>query len=242
LTTQDKTEELRFFDRQAKADKYDVFSASSNQRIIQKFHDLCGLGPDAIVADLGCGSGAFTTLLADYGYRCVGMDLSEALLQRGHEYFPGVQFVAGDVEALPFPTSTLDGVMLSGLIHHFPDPSACAREVFRVLKPGGQFFAFDPNRMNPFMYLYRDRSSPFYSNVGVTANERPILASQVADIFRAAGFHPASDYIADLHYDFVASSRVRWALPIYNFLSSTLFRPRFMRRFSAFVVTSGRKP
>jgi hypothetical protein len=38
--------------------------------------------------------------------------------------------------------------------------------------------------MNPFMWLYRDRASPFYSLVGVTENARPILAAQVAEMFR----------------------------------------------------------
>ena len=49
-----------------------------------------------------------------------------------------------------------------------------------MLKPnGGRFVAFDPNRMNPFMWLYRDRASPFYSSVGVTENDCAVLA--VAD-------------------------------------------------------------
>jgi SAM-dependent methyltransferase len=51
-------------------------------------------------------------------------------------------------------------------VHRLLDPARCASEVFRVLKPDGSFVAFDPNRLNPFMYLYRDRSSPFYSSVG----------------------------------------------------------------------------
>ena len=38
------------------------------------------------------------------------------------------------------------------------------------------------------MWLYRDRSSPFYSSVGVTENERPVLAREVAAIFERAGF------------------------------------------------------
>jgi ubiquinone/menaquinone biosynthesis C-methylase UbiE len=242
LGSQDKAEEKAFFGAQAKADKYDVFSAASNQRIVQSFSDLSGLGAGAVVADLGCGSGAFTTLLRDWGYQSVGLDLSEALLHRGAEHYSGVAFVTGDVEALPFPDDSLDGILLSGIIHHLPDPMACACEVFRVLKPGGSFVAFDPNRLNPFMYLYRDRSSPFYSNVGVTANERPVVPSHVANVFRSAGLSATSDFIADLQYQYVASGKVRWALPIYNFLSSTLFRPKFMARFGAFVLTSGRKP
>ena len=81
---------------------------------------------------------------------------------------------------LPFATASFDGILLSGIVHHLPDPKRCAAEVFRVLRPGGRFVAFDPNRMNPFMWLYRDRSSPFYSSVGVTENERPVLAKAVA--------------------------------------------------------------
>jgi hypothetical protein len=52
--------------------------------------------------------------------------------------------------------------------------------------------AFDPNRMNPFMWLYRDRSSPFYSSIGVTENERLVLGWQVREIFRKRRFSGAN--------------------------------------------------
>ena len=45
------------------------------------------------------------------------------------------------------------------------------------------------------MYLYRDRSSPLYSSVGVTENERPVLAHQIAAVFRAAGLRVGTDYL-----------------------------------------------
>jgi hypothetical protein len=57
-------------------------------------------------------------------------------------------------------------VLLSGMVDHFPDPSRCAAEVGRVVRRRGRFMAFDPNRMNPVMWLYRDDASPFYSPVG----------------------------------------------------------------------------
>ena len=59
--------------------------------------------------------------------------------------------------------------------------------------------------MNPFMYLYRDRASPFYSSVGVTENERPVLPFQIAGVFRDAGFAVSTDYLAGLAYRYVAS-------------------------------------
>ena len=116
-----------------------------------------------------------------------------------------------------------------------------AAEVRRVLKPGGRFVAFDPNRMNPFMWLYRDRASPFYSRVGVTENERPVLARQVAAIFASEGFRVQSDYLAGLAYRYIASERVRTLLPIYNFIDNAVFNLTIMRPFRPFVLTSGEK-
>jgi SAM-dependent methyltransferase len=127
------------------------------------------------------------------------------------------------------------------VVHHFPDPSPCAAETFRVLRPGGRFLAFDPNRMNPFMWLYRDRASPFYSSVGVTENERPVLAREVRMVFARAGFAVTSHYLAGLAYRYVASRRAQLALPIYNFIDSAVFGLPAMERLRPFVLTAGAK-
>jgi ubiquinone/menaquinone biosynthesis C-methylase UbiE len=202
---------------------------------------LSGLPAGARVVDLGCGSGIFTHLLARKGYDCAGLDISGKLLEAGRAKHPHIPFVQGDIEKLPFAAQSFDGALLSGVVHHFPDPSLCAAEVFRILRPGGRFVAFDPNRMNPFMWLYRDHASPFYSPVGVTANERPVLAREVERIFQNAGFAVSSDYLAGLAYRYVASARARLFLPIYNFVDARLFAMPFMQRFSPFVLTAGRK-
>ena len=96
--------------------------------------------------------------------------------------------------------------------------------------------------MNPFMYLYRDRSSPFYSSVGVTENERPVFAHKVAAVFGGVGFKVGTDYISDLSYRYLASSKMRWLLPAYNALDRILFAPDFMKPMRSFVLTFGRKP
>lgn len=130
---------------------------------------------------------------------------------------------------------------MSGLLHHLPNPALCAAEVWRVLKPGGAFVAFDPNRHNPFMWLYRDHASPLYSNKGVTPNERPVKPGYVAKIFRQQGFEVKTGYLSGMNYRYIASGKVRWALPAYNFVDANLFRPKFMQPFSAFVLTAGIK-
>jgi ubiquinone/menaquinone biosynthesis C-methylase UbiE len=239
---QDKQKEIAFFDGHAAADSYDVFTPETNVRLISTCMRLAGAKPGARIADLGCGSGVFTDLLSKQGYKATGLDISPKLIALGQAKYPDVEFHVGDVEHLPFADGSMDGILLSGLVHHLPDPSRCAAEAFRVLKKGGSFVAFDPNRMNPFMYLYRDRSSPFYSNVGVTENERPVLAREIAGVFRNAGFKVSTDYISDLSYRYVASSRLRWLLPAYNAIDRALFAPDFMKPLRSFVLTYGEKP
>jgi ubiquinone/menaquinone biosynthesis C-methylase UbiE len=239
---QDKQNEIAFFDAHAAADDYNVFSEAANGRLIDRFVRLTGLAPGARVIDLGCGSGVFTHLLNRRGYHVAGLDISSKLLDLARRKYPGLQFDEGDVEALPYENASVDGVLLSGIVHHLPDARQCAAEVMRVLKPKGRFVAFDPNRANPFMYLYRDRSSPFYSSVGVTANERPIRAREAADTFRAAGLEVCTDYLSGLSYRYIASPIARVALPVYNFIDDWIFRPSFMKPHSAFVLTHGVKP
>jgi ubiquinone/menaquinone biosynthesis C-methylase UbiE len=239
---QDKQKEIDFFDGHAAADSYDVFTPESNTRLIETCSRLAELKPGARIADLGCGSGVFTDLLRQQGYVPIGLDISPKLIELGKAKYPNVEFIEGDVEHLPFSSASLDGVLLSGLVHHLPDPARCAAEAFRVLKPGGAFVAFDPNRMNPFMYLYRDRSSPFYSSVGVTANERPVLAHQIASVFRRSGFKVGTDYISDLNYRYLASSKLRLLLPAYNAIDRVVFAPNFMKPLRSFVLTYGEKP
>jgi len=240
-SAQDKQKEIAFFDRHAADDDYNVFTPAASQRVIDAFIELSGLKPPARVADLGCGSGTFTTLLKGAGYDCVGLDISAKLIAVGRSKYPGVELVEGDIEHLPFPDASFDGVLLSGVVHHFPDPSRCAAEVYRVLRTGGRFVAFDPNRMNPFMWLYRDRTSPFYSPLGVTANERPVRAGEVAAVFERAGFDVTSHFLSGLAYRYVASPRVRLLLPIYNALDAAVFGLALMERLRPFVLTAGTK-
>jgi SAM-dependent methyltransferase len=238
---QDKQKEIAFFDAHAASDEYDVFTAEASARLIAAFVRLSGLPRRARVADLGCGSGVFTELLRRAGYASVGLDISPKLVALGRSKHPGLELLEGDAENLPFGNESLDGVLLSGLVHHFPDPRRLAGEVRRVLRPGGRFVAFDPNRMNPFMWLYRDRASPFYSPVGVTENERPILAWRVAEVFRNEGFRVQTDYLARLAYRYVASPATRTLLPIYNFIDAVIFELAIMKPFRPFVLTSGEK-
>ena len=241
VVQQDKRREVEFFDQHAAADEYNVFSEASNRRLLRACLDAAALRPPGVIADLGCGSGVFTSLLTKAGFTATGVDLSPRMVELARKLHRGSIFTEGDVESLPFEDETFDGVLLSGLLHHLPDPTACIREVRRILKPGGRFASFDPNRLNPFMYLYRDRSSPFYSPKGVTPNERPVLAKELARRFRAQSFEVRTEYLSNLHYRYVASATMRRLLPVYNWLDTIAFALPVARPFRAFVILAGTK-
>ncbi len=239
---QDKLAERAFFSGHAASDGYNVFSGPYTLKLFRRCVELAQLKPGAAVADVGCGSGVFSRLLREHGFKTVGLDLSYSLLAVGRRKCSGLDLVAGDAERLPFPSESLDGVMLSGIVHHLPEPGRCAGEVFRVLKPGGVFVAFDPNRLNPFMYLYRDRSSPFYSSRGVTPNERPVVPKRVRSVFSNAGFRVAPSEYMSMRYRYIADSRMKFFLLLYNGIESILFGPEALKRYRVFVLSYGFKP
>lgn len=240
---QNKRAEIRFFNEFATDEgDYNVFTEPTKRKIIRTCVELGHFQPGERVVDLGCGSGAFTALLhQNHQVNAVGLDISDRLIRYARHTYPGVTFLVGDVEAQPFDDASLDGAVLSGIVHHFPDPSQFAQEVHRVLKPGARFVAFDPNRLNPFFYLYRDKSSMFYSPVGVTPNERPIVAYETATEFARVGFKVEISYLYGLSYRYIASPVMRHLLPIYNTVDHMLFSPKFMKPFSPFVITAGQK-
>jgi demethylmenaquinone methyltransferase/2-methoxy-6-polyprenyl-1,4-benzoquinol methylase len=85
-----------------------------------------------------------------------GIDITEAMLRRGHERVAQagaadrVRLVVGQAERLPFPDDSFDALTFTYLLRYVDDPAATLRELARVVKPGGAIasleFAVPPNR------------------------------------------------------------------------------------------------
>jgi SAM-dependent methyltransferase len=236
---QDTQAEINFFTTYAEQGEYDVLTERTSKDIIARCVELGGWHTDMSIVDLGCGSGGLTRFLRQRGLRTVGIDICAPLVAIGHRTHD-LALVVGDVQNVPLADASCDGVLLSGLIHHFPNPEPLLREVYRILKPGGSFASFDPNGRNPFMWLYRDHASPLYSARGVTPNERPIDGRRIAERARVLGFHMTMSYCS-VGFTYVESSALRWLLPMYNWCESLLFSPTWLASRRAFVLMSGVK-
>jgi ubiquinone/menaquinone biosynthesis C-methylase UbiE len=100
-------------------------------------------GPSAgVVADLGCGRGTTTRLLAWRlpRYRVVAVDLSAALLAVAGSHAVGPQRAAAvlaDFHRLPFRDGSCDLAVAAFCLYHSPAPEQVISEITRCLAPGG---------------------------------------------------------------------------------------------------------
>jgi ubiquinone/menaquinone biosynthesis C-methylase UbiE len=107
---------------------------------------------DARALDAGCGAGRelkAVAALLDEG-EVVGIDLAEEMVRHAHRAarsagFDHTAFAQADVGDLPDEMEgAFDLVYCCLAHHHYPDPPAAAREVRRVLRPGGLYAIVDP--------------------------------------------------------------------------------------------------
>jgi len=97
----------------------------------------------------GCGFGLYVRHLAELGYHTVGLDIDFERVSEGSRAGVEVLHVAAG-EHLPYPDDTFDAVLSHEVIEHVADDQLAAREMLRVLRPGGRVILFCPNRLYPF--------------------------------------------------------------------------------------------
>lgn len=97
------------------------------------------LGESARVLDAGCGAGRLLPVLARFGCRPEGIDLSERMIARARRDHPGYPVTAGSLTEVPYPDDSVDGVLAWYSLIHAPDDAipAIADEFHRVLPVGG---------------------------------------------------------------------------------------------------------
>lgn len=106
------------------------------------------LGAGTSFLDIGCGGGKTAAAIAQGGAADVwGLDLSPYLLKHAASDHPGVRFIQGVVEDLPFCDQRFDGVAACFLFHEVPPRyiRQALAEIARVLRPGGRLVIVEPS-------------------------------------------------------------------------------------------------
>jgi len=94
------------------------------------------------IIDLGCGDGMISVILASLGARVFSIDISKQSLDltarrtAANRVDNRVTLLHSDATAIPLDASSVDAILCSGLLHQV-DPIQTARQIRRVLRPGG---------------------------------------------------------------------------------------------------------
>ena len=112
------------------------------------------LKDDGLMLDVGCGEGRhiFGVMQDHPTMKCIGIDMDKASLniaEEGYEYFEsisnaGAEFIEGSAYSLPFDNDSFDLIVCSEVLEHLHEYNDAIKEIHRVLKPGGKFYASVP--------------------------------------------------------------------------------------------------
>ncbi|MDR5693834.1 MAG: methyltransferase domain-containing protein [Armatimonadota bacterium] len=110
-----------------------------------------GLRPGEVVIDLGCGGG-IDTILAAYAVapsgKAIGLDMLPEMLEVATRNateagVQNVEWLHGEIEAIPLPNESVDVVISNGVVNLSPRKSRVFAEIFRILRPGGRMVVAD---------------------------------------------------------------------------------------------------
>src|SRR6478609_4596895 len=149
----------------------------------------CGTG-DLAIADLRAGAG-----------RVTGLDFSEQMLERARKKHAAIEWIQGDMLALPFADETFDAATVGFGVRNVENLELGLRELRRVLRPGGRVAILEITQprgaLRPFYSLWFDRIVPLlgkvlpggdaYTYLPASVKRFP-TAERLADMLREAGF------------------------------------------------------
>lgn len=99
----------------------------------------CGLARDAVIADIGSGTGNLTRLFLEHGNRVLGIEPNREMRQAGEQLlagYPNFTGIEGTAEATTLPDHSVDLVAAAQAAHWF-DFAKARQEFVRILRPGG---------------------------------------------------------------------------------------------------------
>jgi demethylmenaquinone methyltransferase / 2-methoxy-6-polyprenyl-1,4-benzoquinol methylase len=151
---------------------YDVMNHAMTAGLDRRWRRLAAetvVRPGDAVLDACCGTGDLAIAAERAGGRVTGLDFSEQMLVRARGKSDSVQWVLGDVTALPFDDASFDAVTVGFGIRNVPDLDVGLAELARVLRPGGRVACLEITRpegmLKPFFRLWFDGLVPLAGKI-----------------------------------------------------------------------------
>ena len=130
-------------------------TAVENRFIVNQMGPISGKK----ILDVGAGLGESSVYFALQGAKVTTVDVSpgmvETALRLAGQYGVELEGIVSAGEVLRLPSERYDIVYLANTIHHVQNRDLLFEQVRSALKPGGQFFSWDPIAYNPVIEMYR---------------------------------------------------------------------------------------
>ncbi|MCB0362776.1 MAG: methyltransferase domain-containing protein, partial [Bdellovibrionales bacterium] len=109
----------------------------TDSALLEKHAEQCEVGEGALALDVCCGSGVVGASFKSKVSKVIGLDLTPEMVALARERLDEVH--QGNVYQLPFADNKFDLVCTREVLHLLPYPEKPVSEIWRVMKPGGQF-------------------------------------------------------------------------------------------------------
>ncbi|MBI3273401.1 MAG: class I SAM-dependent methyltransferase [Planctomycetes bacterium] len=137
----------------AAADNYDRWRPSYPAALLAWLLATTGSGPGTRVADVGCGTGISTRLLAERGLEVVGIDPNDAMLEYARRAGGAARYQKGNCDATGLPDASVHLVLAAQAFHWF-EPAAALREFRRIAPAGWAAAIWNVRARSPFLAAY----------------------------------------------------------------------------------------
>ena len=195
MATQNTDNESEHFKKVAES--YESLFGLNSPAAIRKVERLCNIffhwldkGPDGPILELGAGTGFYTRHLAPrfVNREYIASDLTPAMLEIAAKTYANDKAVTWrqeDCTKLSCRNSCVSSVTGHGILHHVP-LEATIMEMARILKPDGRIAFYEPNLLNPYVFLFL--KVPFMRPKSYSDGETALVGSCTRELLRKNGF------------------------------------------------------
>jgi demethylmenaquinone methyltransferase / 2-methoxy-6-polyprenyl-1,4-benzoquinol methylase len=192
----------RMFDRIAPV--YDAMNRTMTAGLDRRWRRLtaeAAVRPGDDVLDACCGTGDLAIAASRAGGNVTGLDFSPAMLARARRKAPGLEWIEGDLLALPFADASFDSATVGFGVRNVEDLGGAIEELRRVLRPGGRLGVLEITRprglLAPFYRVWFDGVVPLLGKLLPGGSAYTYLPASVrrfpgpqelAEMIESAGF------------------------------------------------------
>ncbi len=128
-----------------------LYDRAGSFQVSERLSGWLDLYPNCRLLDAGGGTGRVAAALRNKVKEVFVADLSHAMLR--YALRKGLPVVCAPAESLPFPSGSFERIIMVDALHHVFDQRQTARELFRLLAPGGRIVIVEPDINKPIVKI-----------------------------------------------------------------------------------------